>query len=171
MLPAPAGAAGECPPRPYLPEELLPGRGWELGVDGGGGVAEWAKAAPALEAPEYRRSRRGPRWAVSIPEKVSGPPDYLWAAGAAHLGEGKWHRGMLRPVPRWAAGGQGGRCPVRKPALASRFGWRAWPRRAEGPLSQLLGVGPCSRRWGLPLSRFGGRPAAPSPRHPVRGCG
>jgi hypothetical protein len=29
MLPAPAGAAGECPPRPYPPEELLPGRGWE----------------------------------------------------------------------------------------------------------------------------------------------
>jgi hypothetical protein len=55
VVPAPAGAAGECPPRPYPPEELLPGRGLELGVDGGGGVAEWAKAAPALEAPEYRR--------------------------------------------------------------------------------------------------------------------
>jgi hypothetical protein len=41
MLPAPAGAAGECPPRPYPPEELLPGRGWELlGVDVGGGVAD-----------------------------------------------------------------------------------------------------------------------------------
>ena len=40
MLPTPAGAAGECPPRPYLPEELLPSRGWELGVDGGGGVAD-----------------------------------------------------------------------------------------------------------------------------------
>jgi hypothetical protein len=53
MLPAPAGAAGECPPRPYPPEELLPGRGWELlGGDGGGGVAEWAEAIPALEAPE-----------------------------------------------------------------------------------------------------------------------
>jgi hypothetical protein len=26
-----------------------------LGVDGGGGVAEWAEAIPALEAPEYRR--------------------------------------------------------------------------------------------------------------------
>jgi len=55
MLPAPAGAAGECPPRPYPPEELLPGRGWELGVDGGGRVAEWAEAIPALEAPDYRR--------------------------------------------------------------------------------------------------------------------
>ena len=55
MLPAPAGAAGECHPRPYSPEELLPGRGWEIwGVDGGGGVAEWAKAIPALEAPDYR---------------------------------------------------------------------------------------------------------------------
>jgi hypothetical protein len=30
MLPEPAGAAGECPPRPYPPEELLPGRGWEI---------------------------------------------------------------------------------------------------------------------------------------------
>jgi hypothetical protein len=30
MLPAPAGAAGECPPRPYSPEEWLPGRGWEI---------------------------------------------------------------------------------------------------------------------------------------------
>jgi hypothetical protein len=26
-----------------------------LGVDGGGGVAEWAEAIPALEAPDYRR--------------------------------------------------------------------------------------------------------------------
>jgi len=34
------GAAGECPPRPCPPEEWLPGRGLELGVDGGGGVAD-----------------------------------------------------------------------------------------------------------------------------------
>jgi len=44
MLPAPAGAAGECPPRPYSPERIAPGSGLgDLGVDGGGGVAEWAK--------------------------------------------------------------------------------------------------------------------------------
>jgi hypothetical protein len=97
MLPAPAGAAGECPPRPYPPERSgsLSGLG-DLGVDGGGGVADWAKAAPALEAPDYRRSRRDPRWAVSIPEKDSGPPDCLWAAGAAHLGEG-WAPGNAPP--------------------------------------------------------------------------
>jgi len=55
-----APCAGLAPPGSVLParippEEWLPGRGWELGVDGGGGVAEWAKAAPALESPEYRR--------------------------------------------------------------------------------------------------------------------
>jgi hypothetical protein len=56
MLPEPAGAAGECPPRPYPPErsDSLSGLG-DLGVDGGGGVAEWAEAIPALEAPDYRR--------------------------------------------------------------------------------------------------------------------
>ena len=45
--------AGECPPRPYPPErsDSLSGLG-ALGVDGGGGVAEWAEAIPALEAPE-----------------------------------------------------------------------------------------------------------------------
>jgi len=54
-----ASCAGLAPPGSVLPariplRELLPGRGWELlGVDGGGGVADWAKAAPALEAPEY----------------------------------------------------------------------------------------------------------------------
>jgi hypothetical protein len=68
-----APCAGLAPPGSVLPariplREAAPCRGWELGVDGGGGVAEWAKAAPALEAPDYRRSRRDPRWAVSIPE-------------------------------------------------------------------------------------------------------
>jgi hypothetical protein len=49
-----------APPGSVLPahislRELLPGRGWEIwGVDGGGGVAEWAKAIPALEALDYR---------------------------------------------------------------------------------------------------------------------
>jgi hypothetical protein len=90
-----------APPGSVLParvplREAAPCRGWELGVDGGGGVAEWAKAAPALEAPDYRRLRRDPRWAVSFPEKDSGPPDYLWAAGAAHLGEG-WAPGNAPP--------------------------------------------------------------------------
>ena len=91
----------------------------------------------------------------------------LWAAGAAHLGEGIWRRGMLRPVPRWAAGGQGGRCPVRKPAPASRFGWRAWPRRAEGPLSQLLGVAPRVWRRGRPIL---GRGCGCSPATAMRLC-
>ena len=166
------GAAGECPPRPYPPERIAPWSGLgALGVDGGGGVADWAKAAPALEAPDYRRTKAStlPQVGCLFPGVGLRAAQCLWAAGVAHLGEGIGRRGMLRPVHRWAAGGQGGRCPVRKPALASRFGWRAWPRRAEGPLSQLLGVGPCSRRWGLPLTRFGGRLAAPSPRHPVRG--
>jgi hypothetical protein len=56
VLPEPAGAAGECPPRPYPPErsDSLSGLG-ALGVDGGGRVAEWAEAIPALEAPDYRR--------------------------------------------------------------------------------------------------------------------
>jgi hypothetical protein len=55
-----APCAGLAPPGSVLPariplREAAPCRGWELGVDGGGGVAEWAKAAPALEAPDYRR--------------------------------------------------------------------------------------------------------------------
>jgi hypothetical protein len=50
-----------APPGSVLPahiplKRIAPGSGLgALGVDGGGGVAEWAKAAPALEAPEYRR--------------------------------------------------------------------------------------------------------------------
>jgi hypothetical protein len=56
MLPAPAGAAGECPPRPCPPEKncsrVGAGRfGGRWGRRGG----RRAKAAPALEAPEYRR--------------------------------------------------------------------------------------------------------------------
>ena len=55
MLPTPAGAAGECPPSPYPPErsDSQSGLG-DLGVGGGGGVAEWAKAIPALEVLDYR---------------------------------------------------------------------------------------------------------------------
>jgi hypothetical protein len=45
MLPAPAGAAGECPPRPYPLKRIAPGSGLgALGVDWGGGVADGLKA-------------------------------------------------------------------------------------------------------------------------------
>gem|GEM_PF-3916635 len=56
-----APCAAVAPPGSVLPariplKRIAPGSGLgDLGVDGGGGVAEWAKAAPALEAPEYRR--------------------------------------------------------------------------------------------------------------------
>jgi hypothetical protein len=55
------------------------------------------------------------------------------------LGEGIGRRGMLRPVPRWAAGGQGGRCPDRESALASRFGWRVVAAARRRPPISAIG--------------------------------
>jgi hypothetical protein len=40
MLPAPVGAAGECPPRPCPPEEWLPGRGEVFGLAGESGCVK-----------------------------------------------------------------------------------------------------------------------------------
>jgi hypothetical protein len=55
-----ASCAGLAPPGSVLPariplKRIAPGSGLgDLGVDGGGGVAEWTEAIPALEAPDYR---------------------------------------------------------------------------------------------------------------------
>jgi len=77
---------------------------------------------------------------------------------------------MLRPVHRWAAGGQvaasstGGAAPD----LLDRGEMRgAVPRRAEGPLSQLLGVAPRVWRRDRPIL---GRGCGCSPATAMRLC-
>jgi len=61
---------------------------------------------------------------------------------------------MLRPVSRWAAGGQVAASSVGESLPTSSVGGEmrgAVPRRAEGPLSQLLGVAPCVWRRDRPI--------------------
>jgi len=125
-------------------------------------VADWAKAAPALEAPEYRRTKAStlPQVGCLYPGVGLRAAQCLWAAGAAHLGEGIGHRGMLRPVPRLAAGGQGGLVSGSGagPGQPDSAG-ASWPRRAEGPLSQQW-EWPSYRRRGLPPPWIKGAVAA-----------
>jgi hypothetical protein len=128
MLPAPAGAAGECPPRPYPPErsDSLSGLG-ALGVDGGGRVAEWVEAIPALEAPEYRRTKilTRPRVGCLYPGERLRAAQCLWAAGAAHLGEG-----IGRRSARCIGGRLGARWRLPRPSADSAGPWSS---RLEGP--------------------------------------
>jgi len=77
---------------------------------------------------------------------------------------------MLRPVSRWAAGGQVAASSVGESLPTSSVGGEmrgAVPRRAEGPLSQLLGLDPCVWRRDRPIL---GRGCGCSPATAMRLC-
>ena len=137
------GAAGECPPRPYPPEKNCSRVG--AGRFGGRWGRRGGRRAKGRSRPRSTRIQK----IVTRPQvgclfsrsRSPGRPIICGRLGLPIWGRGG-HRGMLRPVHRWAAGGQGGRCPDREPALASRTRLARLAAARRRPPIPAVGVGP-----------------------------
>jgi hypothetical protein len=145
MLPAPAGAAGECPPRPYPPEKncsrVGAGRfGGRWGRRGG----RRAKAAPALEAPEYRRTKAStlPQWVASTRRRSPGRPINCGWLGLPIWGRGSGTGECSARCLGWRLGARGAGVRIGSRPWPAGLGWRVVAAARRRPPIPAMGVGP-----------------------------
>jgi len=127
-----------APPGSALPariplKRIAPGSGLgDLGVGGGGRVAEWAEAIPALEAPEYRRLWLTPGGLSLSRRRSPGRPIICGRLGA------RWRLPRSgEPLPTSSVGGRWGvLCRgAPKAPYPSYWGWLYGSGGGIGPSS------------------------------------
>jgi hypothetical protein len=152
-----APCAGLAPPGSVHPaciplKRIAPGSGLgDLGVDGGGGVAEWAKGRSCPRSARLHTIKTRPQLGCLYPGVGLRAARLFVGCWGCPFGGGDWAPGNAPPGAWMGGWGPGGGFLVRGEMRG------AVPRRAEGPLSQLLGLDPCVWRRDRPILGRGER--------------